>query len=278
MKDGIKKIIKFSFLFFIIFSLTGCGGQEEQIVVENKEKVGDVKNIKIVNSKRIEDNSIVFMLKNKDNYPINDVVVTIEFWKKGVIEEENEESLGDKDIEDEETKEENKEPKDKLITSGTQTFTRIVSKQSVAGMVSPGTREYDYYKIFIDIVNDTKTAQKINELDSFEIEDNTVLTLPAMCTETVLENCVTEDKMPTISDELKLTVKNRSKNKISYYEIAVIFYKGNTIVGYSDNNGTNIDSKKMRDIGIMFPKNFLTKQNIEFDNYTIYRNLAYSRQ
>ena len=82
MKDGIKKIIKFSFLFFIIFSLTGCGGKEEQVVVENKEKVGDVKNIKIVNSKRIEDNSIVFMLKNKDNYPINDVVVTIEFWKK----------------------------------------------------------------------------------------------------------------------------------------------------------------------------------------------------
>ena len=259
MKKKILLLIPFLFLSLIF---TGCGKKQE-IIEETKEQLGNIDNLKIINSTRIEDNQVVFILKNKDNYVIKDVLVTIEFWNKA--EEENKE--------------------DKLVTYSQTTFTIIDSKQSVAGMISPGRKEYDYYKIFLEIQEDSKTAKKKDVKDKFILEDKTTLIIPKKCTELTEEEqnnkikCLKEDdEIPEISDKIYITLKNANDVVVNYYDIGVVFYKENKIVGFSNGNGTNLKSKKLRDIEIYFPKNVLTKKDIEFDDYTIYKNLVYNKE
>lgn len=245
-----KKIIPI-FLIILTLFVTGCGNKKPEEIAEIAEKLGDIKEIKIVRSKRIEDNSIVFILKNKSNYKIEDVLVTIEIWNKA--EDDSEE--------------------DKLVGSSSKTFSRINAKQSVAGNISFGKKTYDYYKIFIENVPDVKTKNKIDDFNNFLVEDKTILTLPKLCDELEEdsnEKCIKNiEDMPTLSQNFEITIKNKGNIKINYYEFAIVLYKNNDIVGFVSTNGSHLDSKKMRDIKIEFPKNSL-RQKIEFDDYTIY--------
>lgn len=264
-----KKTILFSLIIILTIFFTGCKNDKTEDVIDNSKKIGDVKDIKIINSQKIEDNSVVFILKNKSNNVQKNVQVTIEFWKKA--------EASDKLVE-------NEKNKDKLVNSSSEVFIIIEPGQSVVGNLATGKREYDYYKIFIDITKDSKTNMKISEYENFEFDDNTILEVPKKCTELseaeINKNikCLNDgDEIPNISDKILLTIKNKSVNNINYYITTVVFYKENKIVGFNKAEGNNLKSKKMRDIYIEFPFNTITHKNIKFDDYTIYTNLAYYR-
>lgn len=251
-----KKFLCFTLIICSVFLLTGCGKEEEQVIIE-QETLGKLENLKIVKTKRIADDSIVFILKNKDEYPIKDTLVTIEFWKKGNENAENDE-----------------DKIDKLVGESNEAFQIISAGQTVAGSISNGKREFDYYKVFLDEKPDTKTKKMVNDYDNFLFDDNTVLEAPPLC-ENEPENANCVEKEVEVSENLMLTVKNKGEEKMNYFSVAVVFYEGNNIVGFSSANGTNLQSKKLRDITVYYPKNNKTKQMIKFDNYTVYPVLIY---
>lgn len=262
-----KKIYKICSIFILIVAIllvTGCEDKKTEKPKDDTPKTGNLENLKIIKSKRIEDSTLVFLLKNKDDYVIKNITVTVEFWKKA-----------DENAENAENNNSEGESEDILTGTTTKFFSIIEPSQTVAEQVSNGKREWDYYKIFIEETPDSKTNKIASDYDNLLFDDNTILTLPDICTEDGQENCVEEDKMPELSDKINLIIKNNSENKINYYQLGIVFYKDNEIVGYSSTNGSNLQSKKMRNDTAMFPINQITRKAIDFDDYTIYKIIAY---
>ena len=259
----IKKICTLLLVILSIFVITGCEQKKEEQKIAPSATYGKIENLKIIKSKRIEDNSVIFLLKNKDDYMVRNVTVTIEFWKKA------------EEATDSENSESNEEAQDSLTGSSSKFFSLIEPNQTVPGQISNGKREWDYYKIFVEETPDSKTDKIASEYNNLLFDDNTILTLPEVCTEEIQENCVKEEEMPELSDKMNLVIKNASDKKLNYYQIGIVFYQGNEIVGYSETNGNNLPSKKMRNDTATFPINQLTRKKINFDNYTIYKIIAY---
>lgn len=76
-------------------------------------------------------------------------------------------------------------------------------------------------------------------------------------------------------EEIAVTVKNSSKNKIDCVKVAVVFYKNGKVVGYSSDSEYDIEANKAVALYVYYPYDSNYK-DIEFDKYETYLVEAYS--
>lgn len=84
---------------------------------------------------------------------------------------------------------------------------------------------------------------------------------------------VTDNK----TDKVVAQVKNNSKDTIEYMEIAVVFYQGETVVGYDSEYVTNVKPGRSGNANFYEPYDN-DYNDVEYDNYKIFVNEAYSSQ
>jgi len=85
----------------------------------------------------------------------------------------------------------------------------------------------------------------------------------------------------TISDnntgkEVIIKLKNTSKNTIESINVAVVFYKNDKIVGFDNNYEFDLKSNKEASMSIHVPYSKDSFEIIDFDDYEIFINDAYS--
>lgn len=237
-----KKIIKILLLLLIIpIILTGCGKKKEVVVDDTPVVADNISKEKLVINyiERTYNNGLVYLLKNKDEeIDAKNITVEAEFWKKG--------EDGADDI---------------LVTTTKKTYDCIEAGSTLAGYTSISTaKDFDYYKVFVDVGDASKIKKKAFVKSDVLFEDATNLNP----TEEELANGIKADK------SIKVVLKNKSEEKISNIDVAVVFYKDNIIVGYGKKSKQNLAGRTKSTISVLLPK-------AEFDSYRIFINEAYRR-
>lgn len=243
-----KKIIYICVILTSILLITGCGKEEQKVIEEKKPTYASKENLKITYTGKTKSNDLLYFLKNKDDNLARDIKVEVEFWKKTTDEETGEE-------------------KDILVGTSKKEYDFINSSTTIVGVASVGKKEYDYYKIFIDIEEKNSTNAKESVRDDVIIEDNTKLTL----TDEEIEQGMTPDTA------LNIVLKNKGKNRINLIEVGVVFYENGEIVGYTSKKKENLDSMTKSSIRVDFPVGRSYSDKVKFDSYRIYINQAYRK-
>lgn len=268
-----KKFLIIPLILILTLTLTGCGKkQEAKPVVVKKTPNVKKEELSITYSARTKANEVVYYLKNKGERDAHDINVEVEFWKKAeeVAPEENPEeapATEDDGFEEEgKKKDDDKKNKDTYVGSTKTSFEFIKKDYAVAGVASVGSREYDYYKIFVDIDKENDiTQRKEFAYNDLIVEDKTKLTV------------TDEEKAKGITPDeyIMLTVKNKGKTRINFIELGVVFYKDNEIVGYSKKQKQNLDSKIKSTLKVSFPIGKSYSDKVPFDTYRVFVNKSY---
>lgn len=263
----LKKIGVILVLSCFCLALTGCtdDAPKEDIMPPKTNATKD--ELDITFSARTVANTVVFYVKNKSDVVAHDVTVEVEFWKKAPETKEDNGEIDDGFTMEGEKAEKPLAPGEDIYVSSTKiNFEFIKNGQTVVGNASVGKKEYDYYKIFIDVNDAGNAGRKFDfAYDDLIIEDETILN---PTDEQIAEGIKS-------SDYVNIVVKNKGEKRINMIEIGVVYYKDNKIVGYGYKQKLNLDSKIKTILKISFPKGMQLSQDVEFDTYRVFINKVY---
>lgn len=77
-------------------------------------------------------------------------------------------------------------------------------------------------------------------------------------------------------ENIVVQVKNDTGKEIEYIEVAIIYYKDNKVVGYDDSLESEIKSGRSANFEFDYPYNYDTWDEVDFDEYNVFINEAYS--
>lgn len=244
-----KRIFKILFLISIVFIIsltTGCEEKKEetkQEEIQEEVRNADADKVKVIDAVAIEGNKLVILIKNKDEVMARGINITVEYWKKDAIDNGG-------------------ELIDKLVATSEESLLFLPSSSTASILTYAPTKEYDYYKIFIDIKETNINKTRIEAFEDVIIEDNT-------------EKTVEELKENYEENSLNITIKNKGEKPIRFLEIGVVYYLDGKIVGCVTDEKSKLESMTKDTLKIDLPSGKRKKDHINFDSYRIYLNQAY---
>lgn len=134
-----------------------------------------------------------------------------------------------------------------IVGSDSEELLGIGSNGEIAVEMYDTPENFDNYKIYVDV----EKTNEISYYDQLEVAHN------------------------NSGEEIAVQVKNNSQDVIEYISVSVVYYQGDKVVGIDDDIESDIKSGRAANFNLDFPydKNY---DDIEFDNYKVFVNGAYS--
>ena len=134
-----------------------------------------------------------------------------------------------------------------IVGSDSEDLQAVGAKADIAIDMWSTPDSFDNYKIYVDAEQTTKNSY----FDKLELTHN------------------------NNGKEIVAQVKNNSSDTIDYITVSVVYYQGNTVVGYDDNIETDIKTGRSGNFKLNYPYNKKYK-DVQFDSYKVFINEAYS--